>query len=311
MDERYLRTAMIMGQDAVRILSDSHVAVFGVGGVGGYVVEGLARCGIGHIDIIDNDKVCLSNLNRQIIATEKTLGRYKVDVAEERIYEINPNIEVKAHRCFYLPDGKTLDADGNVVQNDPSGKILHDNATCCGMADIDFSRFDYIIDAVDTITAKLGIISEAKKLNIPVISAMGCGNRLDPTKLKVADIFETRGDPLSRIMRKELKKRGIDRLRVVYSTEKPIRPIEVNTTDERICDTSANDIRNESDKGENSFGQNDLSEAKETEDTQENRTRKARRDTPGSAVFVPATAGLIIASIVCRELAGIDIEEET
>ena len=249
MDERYIRTRMIMGDIALDRLWNSRVAVFGVGGVGGYVVEALARCGVGHIDSIDDDKVCLSNLNRQIIATEQTLGMHKTDAAEERIRSINPKISVTKHRCFYLPDGRSI-ADR-------------------GGEDIDFSVFDYIVDAVDTVTAKIGIITEAKRLGIPVISVMGCGNRLDPTQLKVADIYETKNDALSKIMRKELRKRGINSLKAVFSTEEAIKPENMT----------------------------------QNIDAEENKAQHTRRSTPGSAVFVPAAAGLIAASVVCRELA--------
>ncbi len=264
MDDRFSRTCMLIGKDAVERLARSRIAVFGVGGVGGYVVEALARSGAGHIDIVDNDTVCLSNLNRQIIATESTIGKYKVEAARERILDINPGIEVTVHKCFFLPDNR---------------------------ADIDFADYDYIIDAVDTVTAKLAIISEAKACGIPVISAMGCGNRLDPGKLTVADIYETKGDPLSRIMRKELKKRGIESLKVVYSIEKPIKP---ERTDE---DTQCGKDGDEMSAKEINCAGSDFKPDKNL--------NKRRRDTPGSAIFVPAAAGLIIASEVCRELAGI------
>ena len=295
---------MIMGEDAVRALESSRVAVFGAGGVGGYVIEALARSGVGHIDIIDNDKVCASNINRQIIATEDTVGRYKVDVARERILSINPAIKVKTYRCFYLPDGRTLDADGNVVKMnvDPERNTAENEQDISGgdqrkqeATDIDFSKYDYIVDAVDTVTAKLGIIAEAGKHGIPVISAMGCGNRLDPTKLKVADIFETKGDPLSKIMRKELKKRGIDSLKVVYSTEEPIKPITAEDNGKHVQEAEESSLMNE---------QESMLKTEQEQDGTENNLRVTRRDTPGSAVFVPAAAGLIIASVVCRELAG-------
>ena len=269
MDDRFSRTCMLMGEDALEKLARSRIAVFGVGGVGGYVVEALARSGAGHIDIVDNDTVCLSNLNRQIIATESTIGKYKVEAARERILDINPGIEVTVHKCFFLPDNR---------------------------ADIDFADYDYIIDAVDTVTAKLAIISEAKARGIPVISAMGCGNRLDPGKLTVADIYETKGDPLSRIMRKELKKRGIESLKVVYSIEKPIKP---ERTDADIPDDK-NDVLQVISPGDG----NDTGDP--AEKLEKNKTSKRKRDIPGSAIFVPAAAGLIIASEVCRELAGIE-----
>ena len=327
MDERFIRTRMIMGENAVERLARAHVAVFGVGGVGGYVVEALVRSGVGHIEIVDNDKVCLSNINRQIIAAESSLGRYKVDAAKERILDINPDIEVTVHRCFYLPDGKSLNEQGEVVSKSPNGqgevvnkslneqgKVVNkslneqgkvsdksrieqgeitdksqleqgnasDKSQCNG-SEIDFTRFDYVVDAVDTVTAKLGIICESKRLGIPVISIMGCGNRLDPTKLKVADIYETRNDPLSRIMRKELKKRGITSLKTVFSTEEAIKPDAEAADQERLLDQMPQ------------------------EDVKEKEYQSRRRSTPGSAIFVPAAAGLIAAGEVCRELAGISL----
>ena len=179
-------------------LSSSRVAVFGIGGVGGFTVEALARSGVGAIDLIDHDKVCLTNINRQIIATHKTVGKYKVDAAAERILEINPDCKVTAHKIFYMPDTQ----DG-----------------------FDFSPFDYIVDAIDTVTGKLLIAENAVECGVPVISCMGAGNKLDPTAFEVADIFETSVCPLAKVMRRELKKRGIERLKVVYSKEEPKKPI--------------------------------------------------------------------------------------
>ncbi len=180
-------------------LAVSRVAVFGLGGVGGYTVEALARSGVGALDLIDGDKVCLTNLNRQIIATLKTVGRYKADVAAERIADINPECVVRAYKTFYLPD------------------TAHE---------FDFTQYDYVVDAIDTVTGKLTIIENAKKCGVPVISAMGAGNKLDPTAFQVADISETSVCPLARVMRKELKKRGIGHVKVVYSKEEPARPLE-------------------------------------------------------------------------------------
>lgn len=179
-------------------LSSSRVAVFGIGGVGGFTVEALARSGVGAIDLIDHDKVCLTNINRQIIATHKTVGKYKVDAAAERILEINPDCKVTAHKIFYMPDTQ----DG-----------------------FDFSPFDYIVDAIDTVTGKLLIAENAVECGVPVISCMGAGNKLDPTAFEVADIFETSVCPLAKVMRRELKKRGIGRLKVVYSKEEPKKPV--------------------------------------------------------------------------------------
>ena len=197
MSNIYERTELLLGQEAMDRLAESKVAVFGVGGVGGYVVEALVRSGVGEIHIIDSDKVCSSNINRQIIATNKTIDKYKVDVMEERIKDINPDITVYKYPIFYLPDS-----------ND----------------EIPFESFDYIVDAIDTVTAKIDIIMKAKELNIPIISAMGCGNRLDPTKLLITDINKKKNDPLAKVMRHELKKRRIKKLTVVASTELPIKP---------------------------------------------------------------------------------------
>lgn len=189
---QYARTQRLIGKEAMEKLWDARLAVFGLGGVGGNAVEALARAGIGNLDLIDSDVVCLSNLNRQIISTMMTVGQPKTDVAEERIHAINPRIRVRKYRTFYLPEKRES---------------------------FDFSQWDYIIDAIDTITAKIDIIVEANRLQIPIISAMGCGNRIDPTKLTITDIYKTIGDPLSKIMRHELKKRNIPSLKVVYSTE--------------------------------------------------------------------------------------------
>ena len=237
-DERYSRTEMLIGTEAIRKLAQSHVAVFGAGGVGGYVIEALARSGVGTLEIIDNDTVVPSNLNRQIIAVQDTLGMLKTDAACQRIHSINPEIRVILHPEFYLPEN--------------SGSY-------------DFEAMDYIVDAIDTVTAKIDLILKAKEHNIPIISAMGCGNRLDPSKLKICDLFETSGDPLAKIMRHELRKRGVRSLTVVCSDEKPLKPIP------ELAEKSA---------------------------------QPGRRPTPGSSPFVPSAAGLYIASKVCRDLIG-------
>lgn len=197
MPNPFSRTALLIGEDQIENLKTRRIAVFGVGGVGGYVVEALARTGIGHLVLIDNDTVSLTNLNRQIIALHSTLGKYKVDVMRERALDINPELEVTVHRCFFLPENS---------------------------AEFDFSSYDYVVDAVDTVTAKLQIIEMAKAVNVPVISCMGAGNKLDPTAFVVTDIANTKICPLARVMRRELKKRGIDHCKVVYSTEPPITP---------------------------------------------------------------------------------------
>ena len=194
MKEQFSRTQLLYGEETMDFLASRRVAVFGVGGVGGYVVEALARSGIGALDLIDHDRVALSNINRQILATEKTVGRYKVDVAKERIGEINPECEVRSYKVFYLPD--TQDQ-------------------------FDFRVYDYVVDAIDTVTGKLTIIENAKKAGVPVISSMGTGNKLDPVRLEVADIYETSVCPLAKVMRRECRKRGIDSLKVVYSREEP------------------------------------------------------------------------------------------
>lgn len=198
MKEQFERTKMLLGEEAVKKLNKCRVAVFGVGGVGGYVVEALGRSGVGEIDIIDKDTVSESNINRQIIALHSTIGKSKVEVMKERLLDINPEIRVNTHECFYLPE--------NAEQ-------------------FDFSKYDYIVDAVDTVTAKLEIIQRAKELDIPVISSMGAGNKLDPSAFQAADIYKTKVCPLAKVMRRELKKRGVDSLKVVYSEEEPNKTV--------------------------------------------------------------------------------------
>ena len=249
---QFSRTELLIGKEALERLSKAHVAVFGIGGVGGYVVEALVRSGIGAYDLIDDDKVCLTNLNRQIIATRDTIGRHKVEVMRERILSINPDAEVTTHRCFYLPE----------------------NAQ-----DFDFSSYDYVVDAVDTVTAKLEIVMRAKESNIPVISCMGVGNKLNPTQLEIADIYKTSVCPLAKVMRRELRKRGVDKLKVLYSKEEPITPLddsEDTCREHCVCPPGT--------------------------------TRKCtqRRAIPGSISFAPSAAGLIIASEVVKDLAGIN-----
>ncbi len=215
--EQFSRTQLLYGAEAMDKLSSSRVAVFGIGGVGGYVVEALARSGVGALDLIDNDTVCLSNINRQIIATRKTVGQYKVDVAKERVHDINPDCTVRAYQTFFLPE--TQDQ-------------------------FDFHDYDYVIDAIDTVTGKLAIIEKAKAAGIPVISSMGAGNKLNPSMFEVADIYETTVCPLAKVMRHECKKRGIDSLKVVYSKEKPRKPLE---------DASDSDSKRRSTPGSTAF----------------------------------------------------------
>lgn len=194
MQNEFSRTQLLLGGEAMQILAGARVAVFGVGGVGGYAVEALARSGIGALDLVDNDKISLTNINRQILATHKTLGRYKVDVAAERVAEINPACTVKTYKTFYLPETESL---------------------------FDFMLYDYIVDAIDTVSGKLAIVKNAKAAQAPVISSMGAGNKLNPAAFEVADIYKTSVCPLAKTMRRELKKLGIDSLKVVYSREEP------------------------------------------------------------------------------------------
>ena len=196
-ENQFSRTEMLIGNDAVGALGKKHVAVFGIGGVGGFVVEALARSGVGHFDLIDSDTVAISNLNRQIIATHSSIGKYKVDVMKERILDINPNAEVVTHKCFYLPETKEL---------------------------FDFKNYDYVVDAIDTVAGKIQLIQQAKEAGTKIISCMGAGNKLDPTKFQIADISKTSVCPLARVMRQECKKRGIKNVKVLFSTEKPMPP---------------------------------------------------------------------------------------
>lgn len=202
----FARTERLLGEDAMKKLRAARVAVFGVGGVGGYVVEALARSGVGAIDLIDHDTVSITNLNRQIIALQSTLGKYKVDVMKDRILDINPECKVDIHRCFFLPETER---------------------------EFDFREYSYVVDAVDTVTAKIQLVMQAKACGVPVISSMGAGNKLDPTRFEVADIYETSVCPLAKVMRRELKKRGVENLKVVYSKEQPVRQKMQESTAER------------------------------------------------------------------------------
>lgn len=246
--DQFSRTELLFGKEAMERLKNSRVAVFGIGGVGGYAVEALARSGVGTLDLIDDDRICLTNLNRQIFATRSTVGKYKVDVAEARIHDICPDTKVNIYNCFYMPD--TAD-------------------------DFDFTQYDYIIDAIDTVTGKLEIVKRAKVLNIPVISSMGAGNKLDPTAFRVADIYDTKVCPLAKVMRYELRRLGIKDLKVVYSEEKPVRPIEdmeISCRNHCICPPGTA------------------------------RKCTVRRDIPGSNAFVPSVVGLIIAGEVIKDI---------
>ncbi len=239
----FSRTELLYGEQAMKKLADSRVAVFGVGGVGGYTVEALVRSGVGAIDLIDNDTVCLTNINRQIIATQKTIGRYKVDVAKERMLEINPNIKVTTHKVFYTPQTS---------------------------AQFDFTEYDYVVDAIDTVSGKLELIVQADMAGTPIISSMGAGNKLKPSMFEVDDIYNTSVCPLARVMRNELRKRGIKKLKVVYSKEKPLTPI------------ANQEVSSENGQGEKNAAR--------------------RRQTPGSTAFVPSVAGLIIAGEIINDL---------
>ena len=245
---QFSRTELLLGKDAMNRLAGVRVAVFGIGGVGGYVCEALVRSGVGAFDLIDDDKVCLTNLNRQIIATRKTVGRYKTEVMKERMLDINPDVDVRMHNCFFLPEN----AD-----------------------EFPFEDYDYVVDAVDTVTAKIALVMKAQEMGVPIISSMGAGNKLDGSQFRVADIYKTKVCPLAKVMRRELKKRGVKKLKVVYSEEQPTRPIEdmaISCRTNCICPPEA--------------------QHKCTE----------RRDIPGSVAFVPSVAGLIIAGEVVKDL---------
>lgn len=247
MTEQFSRTEILIGSEAMDRLAHSRVAVFGVGGVGGYVCEALARSGVGALDLIDNDTVCLSNINRQIIATHKSVGKQKTEAMKERILDINPDAKVRVHPCFFLPE--------NADQ-------------------FPFGEYDYVVDAVDTVTAKIEIIMRAQAHHVPVISSMGAGNKLNPAAFLVADIYETKVCPLARVMRRELKKRNVEHLKVVYSEEEPLKPSEAR-------------------------------EQPEEGSAAERAENPARKVIPGSVAFVPSVAGLIIAGEVVKDLAGL------
>ena len=245
---QFSRTQLLFGEEGMKKLYQARVAVFGIGGVGGYTVEALARSGVGALDIIDDDRVCLTNVNRQIHATRKTVGQYKVDVAEARILEINPNAVVHKYKPFYAP--QTAEQ-------------------------FDFTQYDYVVDAIDTVTGKLELVEQAQKAGVPIISSMGAGNKVDPTAFEVADIYETSVCPLARVMRRELKRRSIKKLKVVYSKEPAMTPIDdmsISCRTHCICPPGT--------------------------------ARKCtqRRQVPGSNAFVPAVAGLIIAGEVVKDL---------
>lgn len=248
---QFSRTELLLGKEGMERLKNARVAVFGVGGVGGYVCEALVRSGVGSFDLIDDDKVCLTNLNRQIIATRSTVGKYKVDVMKERMLDINPDVQVETYKCFFLPEN----AD-----------------------DFPFAEYDYVVDAVDTVTAKIELVMKCQSMGVPIISSMGAGNKLDASAFQVADIYKTKMCPLAKVMRREMKKRGVKKLKVVYSEEKSLRPLEdmsISCRTNCICPPGA--------------------------------ARKCteRRDIPGSVAFVPSVAGLILAGEVIKDLSGV------
>lgn len=248
MQNQFSRTELLLGDAALNTLSKTRVAIFGIGGVGGYTVEALARSGIGSFDLIDDDKICLTNINRQIIATYKTVGRYKTEVMKERILDINPKADIRIHQCFYLPETSSQ---------------------------FDFSDYDYVIDAVDTVTAKLDIIVQAKTAGTPVISCMGAGNKLNPAMFEVSDIYETSVCPLAKVMRRELKRRNISSLKVVYSKEKPVQqPGDTLAACKSNCVCPPGTVRK----------------------------CTKRRSIPGSIAFVPSVAGLILAGEVIKDI---------
>ena len=249
---QFSRTQLVLGGEAMDVLSGSCVAVFGIGGVGGYTVEALARSGVGALDLIDDDRVCLTNVNRQILATRETVGKFKVDVTEARVHSINPNCKVTTYKMFFLPGEENQ---------------------------FDFSQFDYVVDAIDTVSGKMGLVLAAKDAGVPIISSMGAGNKVDPTAFQVADIFETSVCPLARVMRQLCRKKGVSHLKVVYSQEKPIRTVEdaaISCRNHCICPPGT---------------------ARKCTD---------RRDIPGSTAFVPSVVGLIIAGEVIKDLTHFD-----
>ena len=248
MSRQFARTQLLLGPEAMEKLAHSRVAVFGVGGVGGYVCEALARSGVGAFDLIDDDKVCLTNINRQIIATRKTIGKYKTEVMRERILDINPSADIRVYKCFFLPEN--------------ADEFL-------------FDEYDYVVDAVDTVTAKIELVMKAQEKGVRIISSMGAGNKLDASAFRVADIYKTKVCPLAKVMRRELKKRGVKKLKVVYSEEKALTPLEdesISCRSNCVCPPGT--------------------EHKCTD----------RRAIPGSVAFVPPVAGLIIAGEVIKDL---------
>ena len=315
MQDQYSRTQLLLGAEAMTKLHDSRVAVFGVGGVGGYTVEALARSGVGALDLIDDDKVCLTNLNRQIIATRKTVGRFKVDVAEERVHDIDPNIKVTTYKTFFGPETqdsfdfsqfdyvvdaidtvtgklalvmKCKEAGVPIICSMGAGNKM--DPTRFEVTDIyktffgpetqdsfDFSQFDYVVDAIDTVTGKIALVMKCKEAGVPIICSMGAGNKMDPTRFEVTDIYKTSVCPLAKVMRTECRKRRIKHLKVVYSREPVMTPIEddsISCKHHCICPPGTQ------------------------------RKCTIRRSVPGSNAFVPSVVGLIIGGEVVKDLVG-------
>ena len=303
MKEEFVRTARLVGQEAVEGLKDKRVAIFGIGGVGGYVCEALVRSGVGHFDLVDMDTVSVSNINRQIIALHSTVGKYKTEVMKQRMLDINADVDVRINNCFFLPE----------------------NAQ-----DFDFSEYDYVVDAVDTVTAKIEIIMRAKEVDVPVISSMGAGNKLDPSRFQVADIYKTSGCPLAKVMRHELKKRGVKKLKVVYSDEIPRPVIEEDFSDKQSDPSKFG--QNSAEKSSVEESRSDEIQCVEESVSDEIKcveksvrdeikcVEKSVRDeikcvdesysrikvAPGSNAFVPSVAGLIIAAEVFKDLIGLE-----
>lgn len=246
MADQFSRTQLLIGKAGIDNLHSARVAVFGVGGVGGYVCEALVRSGVGAFDLIDNDVVSITNINRQIIALHSTVGKYKVDVMKERMLDINPEADIRVYKSFFLPENEK---------------------------DFPFEEYDYIVDAVDTVTAKIALVMKAKEYNIPIISSMGAGNKLDASQFEITDIYKTSVCPLAKVMRKELKERGIKKLKVVYSKEIPIVP-----SDEELSQYA--------------------------NDNADDGALNVKKRTPGSTAFVPSVAGLILAGEVVKDLSG-------
>lgn len=269
MTEQFIRTELLLGEAALEKLKNSRVAVFGIGGVGGHVVEALARSGVGTLDVIDNDVVCLSNLNRQLIATHSTLGKYKTEAMKARVLDVNPEAKVNEYRCFFLPEEQEK---------------------------FPFREYDYIVDAVDTVTAKIGLVMAAQEAGVPIISSMGAGNKLNPAMFEVADVYQTSVCPLAKVMRRELKKRGVKKLKCVYSKELPITPGRAESEEPVQQAQHPAQVRQT---------QQSQQPQQSQQVQQAQQPAQVRRSTPGSTAFTPSVAGLIIASEVIKDLTGI------